>query len=139
MSKFAGADWVKTEMSYKNPGLVMSVLGTNVADFLGELFQGIYHLDPVALKKVDWENNSFIEVSIGWTNWSTVDYDNLSTLVFLAHHMALRVGIEASTHKYMKLIFHQRSRSGKFYQKCPTLDEAVKTFKETVNLPEFQD
>src|SRR5688572_33483899 len=100
MTKHSGADWIKAQLPYinkdrkgipANPNAEMSPLGEAVANLLGELFYGIYHLDHKALYKVDWRNKVFIEFSLGWKQLATTDFDELSRLVFLAHHMAIRV------------------------------------------------
>jgi hypothetical protein len=138
MSEYAGSNWI--ELQY--PEKAMSPLGKNVADLLGELFQGIYPLDHKALSRVDWSNNNFIELSLGWHSMATTDFDELTRLVFLAHHMAIRVSIEASTHKYLKFIFHQRNRNGGLSARHPTLDEAVAQFRVDMvhaDIPEYQD
>jgi hypothetical protein len=133
---YSGSDWIKSSMRYPKE---MSPLGIKVADLLGELFYGIYHLDLKRLWAVDWSNNSYIEISIGWHSFSTVDYDELTRLVFLAHHMAVRIQIDAATHKYLRLMFHQRCRFGDYAHRHPTLDEAVAAFKETVSVPEYHE
>ncbi len=135
---YAGADWVENEMHHAEKDFKISPLGRAVADFLGELFLGIYHLDISALHKVEWGNNHHIIVSIGWKSWATYDYDLLTRLVFLAHHMALRVELQPSRNQYVRLMFHQKSRSGK-YESHPTLRQAVERFEAGVNIPEFVD
>jgi hypothetical protein len=151
MTNHSGADWIKAQLPYinkdrkgipANQNAEMSPLGEAVANLLGELFYGIYHLDHKALYKVDWRNNVFIEFSLGWKQLATTDFDELSRLVFLAHHMAIRVSIEASARKHLKLLFHQRYRGeGLGISKAhPTLDQAVAAFKaemEKNEVPEF--
>jgi hypothetical protein len=136
MSKYAGAEWLIDMLRYLAPKSEISELGKNVADFLGELFFGIYHLDENALQRVDWANKGFIVISIGWKDWSTVDFNNLTRLVFLAHWLAIRVSMDASKHGYMRLLFHQRAREGSVCERHPTLDEAVEYFKAHVSLAE---
>lgn len=142
MSEYAGSDWIKRRLPFVHPEMEMSNLGEKVADLLGELFCGIYHLDHKALYRVDWSNNSWIEFSLGWHELATVDFDELTRLVFLAHHFAIRVSISASTHKYLKIMFHQRQR-GKEWSAChPTLDEAVSRFKNSMirsEIPEYAE
>ncbi len=136
--KYAGADWVEGNLKYwKKGGLKMSELGVRVADLLGELFNGIYHLDDKQLAKVEWDNDHHICFSLGWRSLATTDFNDLTRLVFLAHHLSLRVEIEASTHNFLRFIFHPRKRSGAGYGKHPTLDEAVMAFKKNVSLPEY--
>ena len=115
----------------------VSQLGLDVADLLGELFYGIYHIEQRHLDRVDWSNPTHIVISIGWRSWSTTDDNNLTRLVFLAHHRAIRVGLDASTHKYIKLIFHQRQRGTDGMRCHPTLEQAVEKFKASVSLPEY--
>jgi hypothetical protein len=135
---YSGSDWLIKQMSYVKPEMVISELGLQVADLLGELFYGIYHLDYKALNRVDWANTHYIEVSVGWKSWSSVDFDTLTRLVFLAHHRAMRIDIAPIKYQWMRLLFHQRGRTGsENLEKHPTLDEAVSRFKQDVYLPEF--
>ena len=139
MTEYAGSDWIERQCLKQGP---MSQLGKNVADLLGELFRGIYHLDHKALFRVDWSNESYIEFNLGWHELATTDFDELTRLVFLAHHMAIRVSIEASTVKYLRLTFLQRVRKGDNVYKHPTLDDAVAIFKVDMvhhGIPEYRD
>ena len=138
-TKYAGADWLIKQMEYVKPGLVVSDLGKSVADLLGELFGGIYHLDHKSLNKVDWSNKNYIEISIGWQSWSTVDFDQLTRLVFLAHHMAIRVDLTPTKYQFVRLLFHQRGRVGNNSERHPTLDEAVEKFKKNVSFAEVHN
>jgi hypothetical protein len=139
MTTYAGASWIKDSLKYWEIGSEISPLGRDVANLLGELFVGIYHVDTKMLRRVDWSNDQHIEISLGWKSFSTYDSDYLTRLVFLAHHMALRVELSASTHHYVKLLFHRRKRGGAWHQRHPTLDEAVAQFKEQVTFPEYQN
>lgn len=119
---YRGADWIKSALKVKE----MSPLGEAVADLLGDMFFGIYHLDEKALRRVDWGNTHHIEFSLGWRSLATVDDNLLTVLVVLAHDRMLRVSIEASTHRYLRLLFHQRTvREGNLYERCPTLEDHV--------------
>lgn len=138
MTEHSGADWIKAQLPHvnkdrkgiaRNLNAEMSPLGEAVANLLGYLFHGIYHLDHKALYKVDWRNPSFIEFSLGWKMLSTTDFNDLSRLVFLAHHMAIRVSIEAGARKHLHLMFHQRNRGNDGNRDHPTLDQAVQMFK----------
>ena len=136
--EYSGSDWLKRHLNYqKQPE--PSQLGCDVADLLGELFYGIYHIDQKQLDKVEWSNNCHIVISIGWRSWSSIDDNNLTRLVFLAHHTAIRVGLDASTHKFIKLIFHQRKRGTDGMRCHPTIDEAVERFKQNVSMPEYTE
>jgi hypothetical protein len=134
-----GSEWIKAQLQYWRPGTEMSELGVRVADLLGEWQGGIYHLDPKALKKVDWTSPSYIQFTLGWKNLSTVDFDELTRLVFLAHHCCIRVDIDASTHKQMRMLFHPRSRHGGRSQRHPDIMEALNDFLLSVSLPHYED
>lgn len=139
MTQYSGSGWIKESMHHDNKEFSISPLGEAVADLLGELFCGIYHVDAGALRRVDWANNHHVSISIGWKDWATCDFDLLTRLVFLAHRMALRVSMEPTRSKYVRLLFHQRTRRGSGWQRHPTLAEAVATFEQNVSVPEYQD
>jgi hypothetical protein len=137
---YAGADWMQAQLdalhrinSKKNPEIKLSPLGVKVANFLGDWQSGIYHLHQKELFRADWANNRYIEISIFCSGMSTVDYDDLTRLVFLAHDMALRVQLEPSTHHHMRLMFHERIHGDESDGKlrwCPTLEEAVRLHRQ---------
>jgi len=127
---FAGADWLKSDA--RRP---VSPFGEKVADLLGYAFQGIYHISAEVCK-ADFTSNSWIVVTLGWKCLSTFDDSILTTLVFLSHWMAVRMQIEASTHNYLKLSFSPRQRNGEFYNRHPSLDDAVAKFKEYCGIDE---
>lgn len=133
---YAGAEWVEENIRAKGEPVVMSSIGRKAADLLGELFEGIYHLNHKMLMKTDWSNNLWIKVSISYTTLSTVDFNKLTMLVFLAHHLALRVTVEAGARKHLWITFHERKRGGTFFENHPTLDQAVEHFKSFVSLEE---
>ena len=58
MSQYQGAGWIEKSLKVEN----MSELGKEAADFLGDVYLGIYHMNTSLLKKVDWSNKSYIEV-----------------------------------------------------------------------------
>jgi hypothetical protein len=118
---YAGSGWVKSTTNQE-----MSPLGIKVADLLGELFLGIYHIEKEVLK-VNWTNKGYIEINIS-QDLSTFDYDKLTRLVFLAHWFCLRVEINPCNFKYIKLMFHSRKRDGFIYERHPTLEEATESF-----------
>ncbi len=133
---YAGAGWLKANLKYLKPGTEISKFGERVADLLGELFYGIYYLDNSTLRRADWSNNCWIEISFRPNGMSTYDYDYLTRLVFLAHHLAIRVEVDPCNMRYIQLRFHPRDREGDYARRHPFLDEAVARFKKDVNLPE---
>ena len=89
MQNYAGSDWVKSAFAPET----ISPLGEAVADFLGDVFEGIYHLNSKALQKVDWSNDTWIDF-VFRGSLATIDNDHLTRIVVLAHQRMLRVEIE---------------------------------------------
>jgi len=58
--KYAGADWLIKSYPDLNP----SPLGLKVADILGMVWNGLYHLDSRIIKKTNWEDPYCISVLI---------------------------------------------------------------------------
>jgi hypothetical protein len=117
--QYAGSDWLRQAGRITN----ISPLGEAVADLLGDLFYGIYHLDGAA--GMDWSNNDYIEIRMMSGAWATFDPCDLTRLVFLAHDRCLRVDINPRSHRSLTLLFHQRKREGGVWARHPTLEEAV--------------
>lgn len=123
---YQGANWIEAALKPKE----MSELGKKVADLLGDLFLGIYHLDSDKLKAVDWSNTHHIEFALGWKSLSTYDDSHLTHLVLLAHQRAIRVQISPRSNHYLTLIFHQRESGMKheWHKRHPTIEEAIMAF-----------
>lgn len=125
---YQGANWIKAALKPEE----MSELGCKVADMLGDLFQGIYHLDDDKLKAVDWASNHHIEFALGWTALSTYDNSLLTHLVLMAHQRAIRVQISPRSNKYLSMVFHSR-KSGmehEWHERHPTIEEAIAAFNK---------
>jgi hypothetical protein len=103
----------------------LSPLGRSVACFLNIMW-GMHHLNNYSLKKVNWEHDYYIEFVYD-RDLCTVDKNDLTKLVVLAHQMKLRVSIEGAAHRYVRLIFHQRTgEKNDFTQRYPLVEDAVK-------------
>lgn len=137
MGKYSGSEWIKENILAKGQTIQISPLGRDVADLLGELFYGIYHISPKALNKTDWGNPHWIEITIGYQDFATTDFNHLTRLVFLAHHLAIRCSLDAVARQHIRLLFHRREREGDYSRRHPHLEEAVKSFKDNVSLPEY--
>lgn len=121
--QYDGAEWVRQNITSD-----VSPLGANVADLLGEVWQGIYHIQKW-LDRVNWSDNRCIEVVVGHP-LATVDDNRLTVLVTLAHERMLRVEVLAHTHGYLKLVFHQRQkREGRLWERCPAIESHVSLIK----------
>jgi hypothetical protein len=118
--KYSGSEWIKKEFS-----VGMSPLGTAVADLLGDVWAGIYHLDSGALKRVDWHHPFFIDITLRGS-LSTFDSDHLTALVVLSHDRMLRMTVEPAAPRYLRLTFHQRhTRTGSMMERIPTIEDHI--------------
>lgn len=125
MSNYSGADWLKGGIGAEN----ISAFGAQVANILGDVYFGIYHLDYKALKKVDWKNTDWIEIVV-FGGLSTFDYDQLTRLVVLCHDRAVRLEIKAASYRYLRLCFSPRTREGNTYERHPILEEAAANIRK---------
>ncbi len=115
---YAGADWIQSALKRE-----LSPLGEAVADLLGDVFTGIYHLDAKQLAKVEWDDNQSITVRLYYQSLSTFDDENLTRLVVFAHDRMVRVSISAVAPKLLELMFHQRhTRTGGVWERMPTME-----------------
>jgi hypothetical protein len=122
---YAGAGWVKTSLKKR-----LCPLGEAVADLLGDVFRGIYHLPSTSLNKVKWDDNYCIEFTY-YGDLATVDFNLLTTLVVLAHDRMIRVSIQGVGPGYMRMMFHQRkSRTGSVSERYPTIETHIEQIRE---------
>jgi hypothetical protein len=133
-SEYAGADYLEPMLVRR--GIVLSDLGRSVADLLGYQYRGLYHIKGI-VEKCEWDNTYFISITVP-TSFSTFDFNDLTTLVFLAHRMAIRIEIQACNFHYLRLLFHRRSREGNGFVRHPDIREALETFEKDCYLPEVQ-
>lgn len=123
--EFAGADWVERSMRVKN----MSRIGRKVADILGVVYAGIYHIDQRALDKVDWTHKGWIEIKLR-DSLSTWDFNRLTALVIACHDAAVRVEIDGNSWHMLLLRFHERKRRGDMFERHPTIEDVVTKWRE---------
>lgn len=131
---FAGAGWIEHAMSYDGE---MSDLGRTVADLLGDVFFGIYHMNTTSLRKVDWGNTQCIVVTLD-TELATYDSDALTRLVVLCHDRLIRCSIQGLAPGYIRAMFHQRHKreGGARWERHPTLETASKQIRSYYANPE---
>lgn len=127
ISRFAGADWIRSAFK---PEPVMSPLGIAVADLLGDVFAGIYHLNPTSLRRVDWTNPSHIACNIDRT-LSTFDFAELTYLVVLCHDRCIRFSLAGNGPRHMEMLFHQRQREGSVSRRHPTMEDAIQSIRSS--------
>lgn len=111
-----------------------SPLGLKVASLLALVYRGIYHLDPTSLQKTDWSDTYVIAINIRQGGLATVDYNELTQLVVLAHDLCIRVAIDAVAPRTLRLMFHQRTREGSYSQRHPTLEEHAEKIRATFTI-----
>lgn len=130
---YAGADWIESNIKHGGKWIgPMSEFGREVADLLGDLFLGIYHVNPAYLIKVDWSGSAFIELAVDQT-FATFDYSNLTRFVFLCHDYGIRGQISPRSNRTMMFMFHPRERKNgarNVSQWHPTLEESIEMHRK---------
>lgn len=92
------------------------------------LFYGGQHYLPGEVK----------EYGHGWcindryARLSTYDFNGLTKLVLMAHKYAVRVDIQPSGPKMIKICIWQRKREGSFSERHPTIETAI----QDIQLPD---
>lgn len=126
-TSYSGKEWVKSALKLDG----MSPLGEAVADLLGDTFLGIYHLPSRSLQKIDWKNDHFISL-VYHGGLASVDSNELTRLIVLAHDRMIRVEIDGAAPKYLRIAFHQRHNreGGDFWDRCPTLDSHIEKIRQ---------
>lgn len=104
----------------------LSAFGVEVADLLGDLFDGIHHVSSEVMR-ADFSNERYITVTVsdGSGRFSTFDSPLLTKLVLLGHKTGIRAGINAATHGYLRLCFVRVDRTGFYADRHPTLTESM--------------
>lgn len=133
------AAFVRSRIAFYEPSV--SELGVRAGVLLALWCKGWHHVpDP---KGVEWANPNAIAIHLRGS-LSSVDNNDLTTLVFLAHDEALRVEIqppetpdpeevlhgEAAPVAGLRLLITARQRGGEFYEDCPTIEKALSAHRE---------
>jgi hypothetical protein len=92
-------------------------------DFFSEFFFGEHHF-PGELK--EWGNGWIIRAQ---NNLSTYDFNHLTRLVVMAHDKAIRVEIVPKGMNIIYIAIHKRSREGDYYERHPTMEDAIKKIR----------
>ncbi len=106
----------------------ISDFGATVAALLSELVDGLHHWERRSLKRPDWERSFYVEITASLP-LATYDNDALTRLVFLAHDYCVRVSVQTSSPRHVRLLFHPRQRAGSIFDRHPTLEDAVATWR----------
>jgi len=123
--RYAGSEWVAANLK-----LTLSPFAVKVANILGEIYRGIYHLETGALKKAEWTHPYRVRVAVPDDSLATFDFDGMTQLVFLAHDQCVRVQLDQSGPRQIGLVFSEREREGGMSRRHPTLEDAVALHRE---------
>ena len=126
--KYAGVDWLLGRLRRHVDGEPkISPLGVIVADILGQVYRGIYHIDfGSTLTKPDWSDENFIEVNVP-QGIATYDSNELTALVLAAHEVPVRLEINAGGPRRLKLGFSPRQRRAlELWGRHPTIEDAIR-------------
>jgi hypothetical protein len=115
----------------------MSPLGEKVADVLGQVFNGIYHISK-EISKTDWSNPYYIQVTI-YGGLNSFDDSRLTALLVLCFDNMLRLEVNPRAFRYLELQFHQRkSRTGRIDERLPTLESLIAEVREYLSLEDVK-
>jgi hypothetical protein len=115
----------------KNNGKTLSDLGVKVAQIIGSVFRGIYHLEKEVLhKRVDWSSDHFICIVIP-ESLSTFDSSKLTELVVHCHNQAIRLNISGRAVSYLSLEFSPRIRDGSISKRHPSIESVIEEINGT--------
>jgi len=130
-SDHAGAAWLREFFDgASRRGLQPpSALGADVADLLGVVFGGLYHLRERVLVKVDWHDERSIAVVVP-DGLATFDGSTLTALVVIAHDACLRLEVSAPRRSTLELRFWRRARDGGVSKRHPRLEEHVASIRQ---------
>lgn len=123
--QWAGAEWIAANLKREGKP-EMSPLGIVVADILGFVFRGIYHIRQSALDRVDWADDHCISINIA-QDLATCDMPELTMLVLACHKVHVRMSVESNM-RYLKLMFWQRKPEGGTSTRHPTIEQQIEVF-----------
>jgi hypothetical protein len=136
--QYAGSNWLEPIVKEMR-GVEMSDFGRRVADLLGELYRGIYHIQPSVLhKRADWSSERYLEVVV-YGGMATFDADELTRFVVLCHDYCIRGEVSPASPGWMRLRFWPRKvrDGGRIYERHPTMEQAVEHVRRTSGLSEL--
>jgi hypothetical protein len=96
-------------------------------NFFGKIFRGNYNIlgNVTPYGPEGWQLNTRS------SKFATFDFNGLTELVLLAHKECVRVEIKASGPGMIRICIWQRKREGKFWEKHPTIEQAIEDFNKT--------
>lgn len=124
--EYAGHDWVEASLKIE-----LTVFQKRVADIIGFVWRGIYHLPAKRLRAAfeippAWDG---VELLV-FDELSTWDFNKLTELVVLCHDQCIRLSVGPANPRYLRLLFHPREREGSTSQRHPTIEQAIEAIRE---------
>lgn len=117
------------EIRYFSKGAKLSPLAKKALTILSYTFGGIHHLSWREREKFRYTDEYCVEY-VTVENLATWDSNKLTTLVVLAHELAVRVEISSHSFKYLKIQFWEREgRRGSIWKIHPTMDKVLKYWR----------
>ena len=101
--KHSGANWLKETLEYRN--ISISSFGIRVANILGQVYRGIYHVEKYVLREpYVWGQSRKISIKMG-RELATYDGIELSFLALCCEAAGIEVSIRPSSYMYMAIEF----------------------------------
>lgn len=117
------------EIRYFSKEAKLSGIAEKSLIILSYMFGGIHNLDYKQRKKFRYTDEHCTDY-VMFGSMATWDANRLTTLVVLAHELAVRVEISPRSFKYVKITFWERRRTGAPFERHPTLDEVLKFWRD---------
>lgn len=149
--QWAGAEWLEMNLAAarslearrrskkKRPiSERISPFGRAVADLLGLVWRGLYHLPDDSLMKAEWHSDHWIKIRLyKGHDLATYDFADLAWLVVVAHDLSMRVSVHAEFGGAIVLGFSPRKRTGCMAQRMPLLEDHVAEIRKLYTLVEI--
>ena len=129
LSKLQLSDNDKSEIKMYAKGSELSSLAVKSLTILSYLFRGLHNSDRNQLAKFDFTNTMMCQY-VMFGSMATWDDNKLTTLVVLAHKLAIRVELSPRAFRYVRLSFSERKREGASYDRHPTIEEVVQDWSD---------
>jgi hypothetical protein len=111
LQTYSGSKWLERSCKVK-----CSPLGRRVADILGYVWRGLYHLrdgSPKHLAAINWADEHVIEAHLYTCGVGTFDGSEMTELVILCHALCIRLEINKSMKQgCLRFFFTQRIPPG---------------------------
>ena len=96
---------------------------------LCDIFGGSHHVFDVVKPAANG-----IEINKSYCEFSTFDFNTLTTAVLMAHDRCIRFQVSASGPGRLRLMFHRRhTREGTITERHPTIEQAVERYQKDWN------